>query len=730
MTTSQPSESPDVAAQNWSAFVRAYGAGHEDYLRLAAKCNNFYLGEQWDPAEKAQVESEGRPALTINEILEVVKSIRGHYSTTRADIQYKPYRRGATSEVAHTLTRLLDQILDANDYHDRLEPQVFEDGLIEDRGYFDIRINFDENVLGEVKITVLDPRTVIPDPEAKDYDPATWSQWFLDTWMSLDDIELYYGADKRKSVEALCASPQETFGSRSVLYDSFAGDQSPGMPVDIDDTRRVKSVRVIERQYRKLGFVQELVDLETGETRPVPAGWDEERVQAVCAEYGLVTRRVLRSRVRWTVTADRVVLHDDWSPYDDFTLVPFFPIFRRGRPSGVVRHLLDPQTQFNKSESQILHIVNTTANSGWMVEEGSLRNMSEEELEENGSKTGLVLVYGRNRQKPEKIQPNQIPTGLEQISRKAQSHIHNISGASGLLGRTPSSEVSGVALDRTAAKSLTSLQVVFDNLEYTRKLVAKRILRLVQQFYTEARVYYVTDWRDPEMTQEEVAINQQVAGMIVNDISLGEYEVKATTAPARDTFEETQFAEALQLREAGVLIPDHHVILASHLAGKRQIAEEAKQLQGLGEPSPQQQMLAEIEVQSALFALQKMQSEVGLLQAQIELIRAKAQGEVGNMQVEEFKALSQHERELTRMQIDITKAMQNLQNKLDLAQLHSGAKTALTRYSKQIERNERARDREFDLAKTQLHAHTQLTNTLMAAAGRSSASPRPLRAES
>ena len=44
--------------------------------------------------------------------------------------------------------------------------------------------------------------------------------------------------------------------------------------------------------------------------------------------------------------------------------------------------MISPQEQLNKISSQELHIVNTTANSGWVVESGSLSNMTEEELEE------------------------------------------------------------------------------------------------------------------------------------------------------------------------------------------------------------------------------------------------------------------------------------------------------------------------------------------------------------
>ena len=133
----------------------------------------------------------------------------------------------------------------------------------------------------------------------------------------------------------------------------------------------------------------------TGDMRQVPGNWGERKKKKFADEYGLDIITTLDRKVRWTVTADKVVLFDDWSPYECFTIVPYFPYWRRGRPFGMVRNLISPQEQLNKISSQELHIVNTTANSGWIVETGSLNGMTADDLEEHGAETGLVLEYNR-----------------------------------------------------------------------------------------------------------------------------------------------------------------------------------------------------------------------------------------------------------------------------------------------------------------------------------------------
>lgn len=668
-----------VALRNWNAFNRAYSTDHQDWLDMAERCNDFYLGKQWDSEDAAALRADGRPYLTLNQIMQVVNAVRGHYSTTRADITFKPKKGGATEDVANTLTRLFDSIMDENDFGAR-ESRVFEDGLIEDRGYFDVRMGFDENVLGEVQITTLDPRTVVIDPDAQEYDPSTWSEVFITRWMSPDDVELYYGKAMRDKVLAVAATG-DTFGQQSLRYDTFGGNFPHSGVSDPEDEKMIRAVRIVERQYRRMAKQREFVDLTTGEARPVPENWDEERIQAVKSAYNLVIRDRMVKKIRWTVSCDAVTIYDDWSPYDHFTVVPYFPMFRRGNPSGLVRHMLDPQEQLNKIESQVLHVINTTANSGWILEAGSLVNMTEDELEERGAETGLVLVHGKGRSAPQKIKPNVMPTGLEAYSGKAMQYIQTIPGVASLLGQMPSSEVSGVALQSSQNRALLGLQVVFDNLDHTRKILAKCVLSLIQKFYTEARVYMVTDWRDPAMSQEQVAINQQVAGEIVNNVTLGEYFVEVSSAPARDTFEDTQFAQAIELRNAGVAIPDYHVIASSHLAGKRQIAEEVRNLQGMGEPNEMQQMQAQLQMQQAQLAIEELAAKVAKLQAEAQQYQAKAATLVAGEQREAQTTMAKLELEAKKVQTDLAKKAADLQTKLELAQVHTGTKSELTRYT-------------------------------------------------
>ena len=630
-----PDKEEEISRTQWARYERARDNGHLDYIWMAKKCDEYYRGDQWDDEDAAALEAEGRPALTINTILPTVNTILGEQSTRRADIQFKP-RRGGDGAIAQALTKLYMQIADNNKL-DWVEQQVFADGLIMDgRGYFDVRMDFSDHVEGEIRITAKDPLDILIDPDAKDADPKTWNEVFETRWMTLDEIAELYGEKKAERL-LFVAENGMSFGPDSVEYQEtrFGDTQTnddyfgAGVPGD-EEYRNVKALRVVERQHKKLSRAMFFVDPDTGDQRQAPDAWSEAKNKKFAKQYNLSLISKIIRKIRWTVTCDQVVLHDDWSPYNDFTIIPFFCYFRRGRPFGVVRNLLSPQEQLNKIASQELHIVNTTANSGWMVESGSLVGMTADDLEEHGAETGLVLEYQRGTTPPQKIQPNQIPTGLDRIAQKAAANIKTISGVNDSMLGTDSAEVSGIAIQAKQNRGAIMIQVPLDNLRKSRQYLAEKILNLIQTFYTEQRVIQVTNEADPLKPREEMIINEQTPeGRIINDLTIGEYDVIVATAPARDSFDETQFAEALALRQAGVIVPDDAIIEYSHLARKGELAKRIRQMTGQEPPTPEQQ---EAMAQQQQIQMQQLQLEMAKLDADVKKTQSEAALNIAKVQ--------------------------------------------------------------------------------------------------
>jgi hypothetical protein len=617
-----------LATQVWNRYTWLRDNGHLDYVKKAAKCEDFFSGLQWDQNDLALLKAQRRPALTINKIISTISNVMGEQIFNRTDISFRPRNEGATSEVADALTKVFMQIADNNQL-DWVRSDVFTDGIVTSRGFFDVRLDFTDSLRGEVRIEQLNPKNVLIDADADEYDPDKWNDVIITKWMSPDQIELLYS----KADADLLRSRTDSYypygyDSIDANRDRFGSPRAVGWPLNTvtqQEYDNVRNIRVIERQWKKLDKVLHFVDLETGDTRQVPGDWDDDRISQYLMENPqLATTKKLVQRIRWTVIADNVVLHDDWSPYKHFTVVPYFPYFRRGRTIGLVENLLGPQELLNKVSSQELHVVNTSANSGWKVKRNALTNMSTAELEQRGAQSGIVIELD-DINNIEKIQPNQTPTGLDRISYKAEEHIKSISGVSDYMQGFAREDVAAKSIQTNKQSGQANLAKVMDNLNRSDFLLARAVLDLVQEYYTEQRLLFITTDRLMNTT-EQLTVNQPTPeGRIVNDLTLGEYAIVVTNQPERDTFEDTQFDQAVRLRtEVGIQIPDKYILQSSRLRDKAQIIADMSQ----AGQNPEAQQQAQLQMRAMAADVAVKEAEATQKGADAQLKQAKAHKEI------------------------------------------------------------------------------------------------------
>lgn len=611
-----------LVKENFDRYAYCRDNGHLRFIAKANKCDDYFAGMQWDPIIQKRLERQGKPVLTINKTLATTAAVMGEQLRNRADISFKP-SNGGTEAVAHTLNKVYISVTNANKL-DWKEANVADDGFITSRGFYDVRVEFDHQMRGSIVVRSLNPRNVVLDPDAEDYNPDEWKDVIITKWVTLDDIERIYGKAKAKEIKAGGTALPYDYDSVDRSHQSFGGFVMPPDNATHDDSNTARKYRLIERQHRKLRYALHFVDAATGDLRLVPENWSTARAKQVAKKVGieLVNRRV--EQIRWTVTCHNTVLHDEWSPYKHFTVVPYFPFFRHGRTIGIVENILSAQDLLNKTSSQELHIVNTTANSGWKVKTGTLRNMSVEDLEDRGAETGLVVELD-NVTDMEKITPNTVPSGLDRISFKADEFIKEISGVSDSARGFDRADVAAKAIQAKQAAGSINLAKPLDNLARTRHLLAERILNLIQTYYTEERIINITG-NTLEAKTEQVKINEMTPeGIIVNDLTIGEYDVIVTTAPARNSHQETQFQEATRLRELGVNIPDSILLQNSSLENKAEIVANQQQ-------TPEQQeydrRMQELELREKEVEIQERETKAMMNRAQAELYQQRAM-EVG-----------------------------------------------------------------------------------------------------
>jgi len=587
-------------------YLSAMQRGHEDYQREAKYCEDMYLGagRQWTAKEDdRRVQQElieaGKPTLELNLIQSSVRTILGYQTQSRMNIAYQPREYG-DFKVAEVLTKIALYELDRNKFP-WLESQVFEDGLIQGRGYFDLRISYEKDPNGQIEITTLDPLDVIPDPDAKSYNPKDWNYVMITKWVPLEQLKIEFPKKYRKLYTSMLANEND-WGSQSEGQErnKFASPYTNDFY--FDGGKDEYYVRILETQHIKVVRRNYFYNPETQESYPAPDNMTIKQVEKQAKNLDLMVNTRTERRVRHTITTADCLLYDDWSPYDQFTVVPYFPIFRRGITIGLVENLISNQEMMNKVYSQILHIVNTTANSGWQVEQGSLTNMDIEDLEQEGASTGLVIEYGRGRTPPQKIEPNQIPTGLKDIFNTSRELHDQILGVNEAFRGERTNEVSGQAIQQRVSQTGVGLTSIIDNLFFTRNLVAEIILNYIQTFYTEARTFRIMSDSRMEEQSEEVQINQEIEDIdpetqeavtsIINDVTVGKYDIVISDVPTQVTYLDAQFQQGLEMRKFGIQVPDDEMILMSTLTRRNEIA---KKVSGEANEAQQQQMQIQIE---------------------------------------------------------------------------------------------------------------------------------------
>ena len=183
-----------------------------------------------------------------------------------------------------------------------------------------------------------------------------------------------------------------------------------------------------------------------------------------------------------------------------------------------------------------------------------------------------------------------------------------------------SNEISGIALQQRVNQTAVGLSAVIDNLFYTRNIMAKILLNLIQTFYTEERVFRIVD--DKGQNQEEIVVNKETDYGIVNDITAGKYDIVVSDVPTQINFQQGQLTEALEMRKYGVQVPDDEIIRLTSLTRREEIA---KRMSGEGNEATMKQQ--EMQIQ----ALQEQIKEMSAKSENMEQDTIKKAAEIAKM---------------------------------------------------------------------------------------------------
>jgi hypothetical protein len=356
------------------------------------------------------------------------------------------------------------------------------------------------------------------------------------------------------------------------------------------------------RDYRKQKM---LVDAETGETLEWRSQ-DEDALKEFMRLYPQVT--MIESdvpTVKLSIVIQGKVMYDGPNPMgiDKYPFVPVFAYYNPQMPyfpwriQGVVRGLRDSQYLYNRRKAIELDILESQINSGWKYKENALVNPKD--IFMSGQGRGLALKDDAQMTDVEQIIAPAIPQSMIELSRILGEEISQISGVNEeLLGSAVDDKAGILSMLRQGA-GLTTLQVLFDNLDRAQKLLGGLMIDIIQANFTPGKVKKILEGEEPTPQFYNKAF--------------GKYDAVVEEGLNTTTQKQMQFAQLLQMREAGIPVPDDVLLEASTMQNKKELIEAINKAQQ----------------QQAQMQQQQMQSQMQLQQAQANLANARAAADQG-----------------------------------------------------------------------------------------------------
>ena len=321
---------------------------------------------------------------------------------------------------------------------------------------------------------------------------------------------------------------------------------------------------------------------------------------------------------------DRYPFTPIWAYYEPH--IPYFP----WRVQGIVRGIRDAQYLYNRRRIIELDMLESQVASGWKYKENALVNPKDVFLQGQGK--GLALKAEAQMTDVEKIEPPQVPPSMIQLSELLGQEISQISGVNEELLGSAEDDKAGILSMMRQGAGLTTLQVLFDNLDRAQKLLGQLHLDIIQSNWTPGKVERILG---KEPSQE------------FYNRAFAKYDILVEEAPLTSTQKQLALRQALYLREIGIPVPSSYLLKMANLPEKDELEKEINQIE------QQQQQMQQMQAEQQM---QQMQVDAETKLAYAESQKALAAERMNKVQLD--AALSAER--LQRADEDRTNAVLNL----------------------------------------------------------------------
>lgn len=550
---------------------------HSDYKEKSERAEGLVSGieEHWDKQTESQLDAEKRAHHTTNFILQNFLFSSGLQRSRRNDITPRP-REGSDMFIADILKQLIKGV-QSNNLFEYEETDATDDQRITGRGNLRCVWSTERNLSGEIIIEhrlwdqvhygahnrkdLRDCRYVIfhewqtADDLMADYpDKAKEITTDFDTVLQFLSKFEKEQKDRTTSTTSTTTRPMIRFGVR--------GDR-PAEWWDIDK----KSLLKLEMWKKVTIPVHVAVVLETNFYFGME-GLSKEDVTALETIPGMSVIPQKKFELWRLVAAGNTVLEEEFDQqYGD--ILPSFALYgfkRRNVIFGIVWPAEDMQLALNKLYSQVSDIINAAAGYIEYYDGNTFFSTTEEtNWKKFGNTPGYKAKVKSIGNIPIQRTGTKVPSELFQLILLFDQTLSRVMAINPEFRGESGRAKSGIAIQRENQQTELGQEYLFDNTRLPLINMGRLIIKLIQNNYSVDRI--MRELESQAQTEEfELAgkkfseIEKSEIKKRLNDADLAQFDVSVDISQSSPSIMNATFFTLLEMKNAGINIPDDMVI--------------------------------------------------------------------------------------------------------------------------------------------------------------------------
>lgn len=379
-----------------------------------------------------------------------------------------------------------------------------------------------------------------------------------------------------------------------------------------------------EYHYRTSRESTIIIDPKTGEAME----WEEDEEdgedmmrRVLQQQPWLVTKKVQVPTVKLVISlGGRPLYHG--ANLLNIDAYPFVPIVTYHEPDiqsyawrmqGIVRNLRDAQYLYNMRKVIELDILQSQINSGWVYPIDAV--VDPKAFRQSGQGFLVPLKAGHLPSELQRIEPPSIPQSMIELSRSLSEDITRISGVNEELLGAATDDKSGILSMLRQGAGLTTLQTIFDKLDYSQRLYGKIRLQAIRKNFSKGKITSI--------------LGHEPDARFFTSHSL-KYGITVEEGNYSSSQRQTELQQLLHFKELGMPIADKSILQAAFITNKKQVLadmQEQQQQQAQAQQQEQQQQ-AQVDNSKVVSALSKAKLDMAKAQeayAKIDEIEAGAE---------------------------------------------------------------------------------------------------------